>query len=90
MPSGCSRGSSRNPQFYSVVAEIDGRVVGSNFLDERNVVAGMGPITIDCSMQNKAIGRRLMDAVHARAAERNVPGTRLVQAGYHTRSIFRH
>jgi predicted N-acetyltransferase YhbS len=74
-------------RFYSVVAGIDGRVVGSNFLDERNVIAGVGPITIDCNVQNKAIGRRLMEAVHARAAERNAPGIRLVQAGYHTRSF---
>lgn len=76
-----------NPGFYSVVAEIDGRIVGSNFLDERNSIAGVGPITIDCNVQNKAIGRRLMDAVHVRAAERNFAGVRLVQAGYHARSL---
>jgi len=34
-------------EFYSVVAEIDGRIAGSNFLDERNRIAGVGPITID-------------------------------------------
>src|SRR5204863_5520952 len=28
-----------DPKFYGVVAEIDGRVVGSNFLDERNMIA---------------------------------------------------
>jgi hypothetical protein len=27
-----------HPQVYSVVAEVEGRVVGSNFLDERSVV----------------------------------------------------
>ena len=53
-----------NPNFYSVVAEIDGRIVGSNFLDERNSIAGVGPITVDPTVQNRAIGRRLMDAVH--------------------------
>src|SRR6266480_63023 len=42
-----------NPKFYGVVAEIDGRVVGSNFLDERNPIAGV----------------------------------RLIQAGFHTRSL---
>src|ERR1700739_3479367 len=56
-----------NPKFYSVVAEIDGRIVGSNFLDERNSIAGVGPITVDPTVQNRAVGRRLMDAVHARA-----------------------
>ena len=76
-----------NPKFYSVVAEIDGRIVGSNFLDERNTIAGVGPITVDRAVQNRAIGRRLMDAVHERAAERNFAGVRLIQAGFHTRSL---
>ena len=73
--------------FYSVVAEIDGRIVGSNFLDERNTIAGVGPITVDPTVQNRAIGRRLMDAVHERASERNFAGVRLIQAGFHTRSL---
>src|SRR6266513_1467007 len=76
-----------NPKFYSVVAEIDGRIVGSNFLDERNTIAGVGPITVDPTAQNRAIGRRLMDAVHQRAAEKNFAGVRLIQAGFHTRSL---
>jgi len=76
-----------NPKFYSVVAEIDGRIVGSNFLDERNTIAGVGPITVDPTVQNRTIGRRLMDAVHERASERNFAGVRLIQAGFHTRSL---
>ena len=76
-----------NPNFYSVVAEIDGRIVGSNFLDERNRIAGVGPITVDPAVQNRTVGRRLMDAVHERAAERNFVGVRLIQAGFHTRSL---
>src|SRR5438067_3638095 len=76
-----------NPDFYSVVAEIDGRIVGSNFLDERNAIAGVGPITVDPTVQNRAIGRRLMDAVHQRAAEKNFAGVRLIQAGFHARSL---
>jgi predicted N-acetyltransferase YhbS len=76
-----------NPKFYSVVAEIDGRVVASNFLDERNSIAGVGPITVDPTVQNRAIGRRLMDTVHDRAAEKDFAGVRLIQAGFHTRSL---
>ena len=34
-----------HPKFYGAVAEVDGRIVGSNFLDERNPIAGVGPIT---------------------------------------------
>jgi predicted N-acetyltransferase YhbS len=76
-----------DPKFYGVVAEIDGRVVGSNFLDERNMIAGVGPITVDQAVQNRAVGRRLMDAVHERAASKNFAGVRLIQAGFHTRSL---
>jgi len=76
-----------NPKFYSVIAEIDGRIAGSNFLDEGNMIAGVGPITVDPTVQNRAIGRRLMDAVHERAAEKNFAGVRLIQAGFHARSL---
>src|SRR4029077_2617004 len=76
-----------HPKFYSVVAEIDGRIVGSNFLDERNTIAGVGPITVDPTAQNRTIGRCLMDAVLGGGAGRNFFGFRLIQAGFHTRSL---
>ncbi len=76
-----------HPSFYAVVAELDGRIVGSNFLDERSTIAGLGPITVDPSVQNKRIGRDLMEALLDRAAKRALPGVRLVQAAYHTRSL---
>ncbi|MEV5340251.1 GNAT family N-acetyltransferase [Streptomyces sp. NPDC052676] len=76
-----------NPGFYSVVAELDGRVVGSNFLDERSPVVGVGPVTIDPAVQNRGVGRRLMQDVMRRATERGAPGIRLLQSGYHNRSF---
>ena len=76
-----------NPEFYSAIAEVNGRVVGSNFLYEANPIAGVGPITIDPNLQDKSVGRRLMKAVLDRAAEKNFPGVRLVQAAYHMRSL---
>jgi GNAT superfamily N-acetyltransferase len=72
---------------YSVVAEVDGRLVGSNFLWESGAIAGVGPITIDPFAQNAAVGRRLMEAVLHRAEERGFEGVRLVQAAYHNRSL---
>jgi predicted N-acetyltransferase YhbS len=77
----------RHPGFYDVVAEVDGRVVGTNFLDERSPIAGVGPITVDPAAQNAGIGRMLMQDVMQRAAERQAPGIRLLQSGYHTRSF---
>jgi len=76
-----------HPKFYGVVAEIDGRIAGSNFLDERNAIAGVGPTTVDPTVQNHAISRRLMDAVHERAASKNFAAVRLIQSGFHTRSL---
>ncbi|MGO9246509.1 MAG: GNAT family N-acetyltransferase [Verrucomicrobiia bacterium] len=76
-----------HPGFYTVVAEMDGQIVGSNILDERNDIAGVGPVTVDPGAQNKMIGRRLMEKVMARVAERRFPGVRLVQAAFHNRSL---
>lgn len=73
--------------FYAVVAELDGRVVGSNFLDERSPVVGVGPITVSPDVQDRAIGRTLMEDVLRRAAEQGAPGIRLLQTTYHNRSL---
>jgi len=76
-----------HPGFFCVVAERGGRVVGSNCLDERSAIAGIGPITIDPSAQNRGVGRSLMIAVMDRAADCKCPGVRLVQAAFHNRSM---
>src|SRR5882757_11120788 len=56
-----------NPGFYSVVAEKDGNVVGSNFLDDRGPIAGVGPITVDPSP--KPDDRAPVDGRRARPRE---------------------
>jgi predicted N-acetyltransferase YhbS len=76
-----------NPDFYCVVAEMDGRIAGSNGLDERAIIRGVGPITIDPGAQNMGVGRLLMQAVMDRARDRGAPGSRLVQAAFHNRSF---
>jgi predicted N-acetyltransferase YhbS len=76
-----------SPGVYCVVAERGGRIVGSNVLDERSVIQGVGPITIDPDAQNRGVGRRLMRAVMDRAHERGAAGIRLTQAGFHNRSL---
>jgi hypothetical protein len=62
-------------------------VIGSNFLWETAPVAGVGPITVDPAAQDRSTGRRLMEEVLRRGRERGFAGIRLVQAGYHTRSL---
>jgi GNAT superfamily N-acetyltransferase len=76
-----------HPGFYCVVAEEDGRIIGSNCLDERSPIFGIGPITIDTKSQNRGTGRALMNAVLDRTRERGAPGVRLVQAAFHNRSL---
>ena len=76
-----------HPSFYCVVAEAGGRPIGSNCLDERSTIFGVGPITIDPASQNAGVGRKLMDAVLDRTAERGAPGVRLLQAAFHSRSL---
>ena len=75
------------PDFYCVVAEVDGRIMGSNCLDERSAIRGVGPITIDNGAQNLGLGRKLMQAVMDHANQRSAPGIRLVQAAFHNRSL---
>jgi predicted N-acetyltransferase YhbS len=76
-----------HPNIFGVVAEADGRIVGSNFLDERSIISAIGPISVDPAAQDRQVGRALMDAVLDRARERHAVGVRLLQIAYHNRSL---
>jgi GNAT superfamily N-acetyltransferase len=77
----------RVPSGRSLGRESNGRVVGSNCLDERAIIHGIGPITVDPDTQNRGVGRMLMKAVLDRSRETGAAGVRLVQAAFHTRSL---
>ncbi|HEY5520395.1 MAG TPA: GNAT family N-acetyltransferase [Candidatus Limnocylindrales bacterium] len=76
-----------HPRFYGVVAEIDGQVVGSSFLDERGTILGIGPVSVDPCAQNHHVGHLLMEAMFDRARLHHAPGVRLLQLCYHNRSL---
>ncbi len=76
-----------HPGFYSLVAELDGRIVGSNFMDERGTIFAIGPISVDPAAQDRRVGRLLMEAAIERWRQRGAPGLRLVQISYHNRSL---
>ena len=76
-----------NPSNYVVVAELDGRIVGSNMLDERDSIASVGPISVDPPVQDNRVGRRLMEDVLHRSAEKQHPGVRLVTGAFNRRSL---
>jgi len=76
-----------NPGIHGIVAEADGRVLGSNFMDERATVAGIGPISVDPEVQNGSVGRQMMEYMLAKVTADRRPGVRLVQTAYHNRSL---
>ncbi|HEV8678262.1 MAG TPA: GNAT family N-acetyltransferase [Stellaceae bacterium] len=78
---------SKHPGVYGVVAELDGQVVVSNFVDERSPIIGLGPITVDPAVQNRGVGAALMRHMIERAERNGAAGLRLLQSGYHTRSL---
>jgi predicted N-acetyltransferase YhbS len=75
----------RHPSIWGLVAERDGRIVGSNFLDERGPVRGVGPITVDSAEQGGGVGRVLMEAALERAA--GARSVRLLQDSFNTASL---
>jgi predicted N-acetyltransferase YhbS len=75
------------PGFYCVVAESTGTILGSNCLDERSIIHGIGPITVEPETQNHGVGRKLMEAVLERSHQSGAAGVRLVQAAFHNRSL---
>ena len=76
-----------NPGFYGVVAEVNGRIAGSNFMDERAPITGIGPISVDPEVQNSGAGRAMMQHMLDRVAANRFAGVRLVQSAYHSRSF---
>lgn len=74
-----------SPQVFGVVAESEGRIVGSNYLWEYDAIRAVGPITVDPSVQAKGTGRQLMQAVIERG--KGSAGIRLVQDSFNTVSL---
>ncbi|HYY57289.1 MAG TPA: GNAT family N-acetyltransferase [Pyrinomonadaceae bacterium] len=74
-----------SPQVFGVVAESDGRIIGSNYLWEYDRIRAVGPITVNPSVQSKGAGRKLMEAVIERGQASN--GIRLVQDSFNMASL---
>jgi predicted N-acetyltransferase YhbS len=74
-----------NPFIFGVVAENNGRVVGSNFLWEYDVVRGVGPLSVDPTVHAKGTGRKLMQAAIERG--KSAAGIRLTQDAFNVGSM---
>jgi predicted N-acetyltransferase YhbS len=74
-----------SPSFFDIVAENDGSVVGCGFIDERNLIRGIGPVSVDRTFQGQGIGRKIMKALLAQGQE--AVGIRLVQESFNMASL---
>lgn len=79
----------KRPDYVGHVAVVNGRVVGSNFLLLADDVCGVGPITVDPTIQSRGVGRVLMqwaiDEARKRRGER--ARVRLFQEAINTTSL---
>jgi len=70
-----------------LVAEADGKIVGSNVLHKHNAVAGIGPITVEPVYQCLGIGKRLMEAALKDVSENKFERTRLCADAFNRISV---
>ena len=77
-----------NPNSWGVLAEREGKILGSIFLHKfpPSPVAVIGPLTVYPSAEG-GIGRKLMDAALFQAHKQNYDQIRLVQSPSHIRSF---
>jgi GNAT superfamily N-acetyltransferase len=77
-----------NPNSWGVLAERQGKTLGSIFLHKfpPSPVAAIGPLTVHPSAEG-GVGRMLMDAALTRARKQNHDQVRLVQSPSHIRSF---
>lgn len=74
-----------NDNSYGLVAESDGRIVGSAFMNEKRPIRAIGPVSVHPDFQNRGIGRRLTDLLLDRAND--APSMRLTQDAFNTGSL---
>jgi predicted N-acetyltransferase YhbS len=77
-----------NPNSWGVLAEREGRILGSIFLHvfPPSPVAAIGPLTVDPSAEG-GVGRALMEAALEQARKCDYDRVRLVQSPSHLRSF---
>jgi predicted N-acetyltransferase YhbS len=74
-----------HPSIWGIVAQRDDRILGSNFVDERGPIRGLGPLTVDPRAQGRGVGRALMQAALERS--RGAAGIRLFQDSFNLGSL---
>ena len=75
------------PAFDAFVAEEEGRILGSIFVSRRSRVGGISVLTIDPKIQDRGVGRRLLQHGMGFLAEQGHTRQQIIQVGYHNRSL---
>ena len=75
------------PAFDAFVAEEEGRILGSIFVSRRSRVGGISVLTIDPKLQNRGVGRRLLEHGMGFLVEQGHTRQQIIQVGYHNRSL---
>ena len=78
----------KDPNAWSILAEENGRILGSVFLNlfPSTPIAVIGPLTVDPAVEG-GVGRRLMQVALDEARQRGIGQVRLVQSPSHLRSL---
>lgn len=82
-----ARSFTTRPDMYGIVAVEEGIVIGHNFVQLTDAVAGIGPIAIDPARQSNGLGRRMMTHVIDHCLKHHGPQVRLYQEGYNMVSL---
>ncbi|MCJ7511275.1 MAG: GNAT family N-acetyltransferase [Dehalococcoidia bacterium] len=76
------RNLSRREGFTSFVAIEGGQPLAVNFLDQRNDIAGVGPVAVGVEHQGRGLGRMVMEALLEQAEVSGFQSVRLLQTAY--------
>lgn len=71
--------------WFCLVAEADGVIAGSCIIDERDMIKGVGPISVSPHYQGQKVGRLLLEAALERCE--GAKGVRLTQDTFNMASI---
>ena len=74
-----------SPLCFGIVAEREGAVVGCGFMDERSLIRGIGPVSVDRTFQGRGTGREIMKALLERGQDAR--GIRLLQESFNMASL---
>jgi predicted N-acetyltransferase YhbS len=73
--------------FYGVVAESKGRIVGSSFLDERSDVAALGPVSVESDVASTQVRQMFFEDAINRSEEMGRTTLRTIEESYDSRTV---